>query len=252
MKIAAIIPARYASTRFPGKPLADIAGKTMIQRVYEQCKQINELAYVIVATDDERIYQNVIQFGGEACMTSTQHLTGTDRIWEVVEKLNLAVDVIINVQGDEPFIQPSQIQNIIACFQDANAAIATLVKPIEQNEVLFNVNAPKVVLDEAHFALYFSRQAIPFLRNEPTENWLNKHTYYQHIGIYGFRKDVLQKLVKLAPSKLEQAESLEQLRWLAAGYKIKTATTYETTIAIDTPEDLEIAIKLYNQNTHGN
>lgn len=252
MKIAAIIPARYASTRFPGKPLADIAGKTMIQRVYEQCKQINELAYVIVATDDERIYQNVIQFGGEACMTSSQHLTGTDRIWEVVEKLNLAVDVIINVQGDEPFIQPSQIQNIIACFQDANAAIATLVKPIEQNEVLFNVNAPKVVLDEAHFALYFSRQAIPFLRNEPTENWLNKHIYYQHIGIYGFRKDVLQKLVKLAPSKLEQAESLEQLRWLAAGYKIKTATTHETTIAIDTPEDLERAIKIYNQNTHGN
>ncbi len=252
MKIAAIIPARYASTRFPGKPLADIAGKTMIQRVYEQCKQINELAYVIVATDDERIYQNVIQFGGQACMTSTQHLTGTDRIWEVVEKLNLAVDVIINVQGDEPFIQPSQLQNVIACFQDPNAAIATLVQPIQQNEVLFNVNAPKVVLDDAHFALYFSRQAIPFLRNEPTENWLNNHTYYQHIGIYGFRKDVLQKLVKLAPSKLEQAESLEQLRWLAAGYKIKTATTHETTIAIDTPEDLEIAIKLYNQNTNGN
>lgn len=252
MKIAAIIPARYASTRFPGKPLADIAGKTMIQRVYEQCKQINELAYVIVATDDERIYQNVIQFGGQACMTSSQHLTGTDRIWEVVEKLNLAVDVIINVQGDEPFIQPSQIQNIIDCFQDPNAAIATLVKPIQQNEVLFNVNAPKVVLDDAHFALYFSRQAIPFLRNEPTENWLNNHTYYQHIGIYGFRKEVLQKLVKLAPSKLEQAESLEQLRWLAAGYKIKTATTHETTIAIDTPEDLEIAIKLYNQNTNGN
>ena len=252
MKIAAIIPARYASTRFPGKPLADIAGKTMIQRVYEQCKQINELAYVIVATDDERIYQNVIQFGGQACMTSSQHLTGTDRIWEVVEKLNLAVDVIINVQGDEPFIQPSQIQNIIDCFQDPNAAIATLVKPIQQNEVLFNVNAPKVVLDDAHFALYFSRQAIPFLRNEPTENWLNNHTYYQHIGIHGFRKDVLQKLVKLAPSKLEQAESLEQLRWLAAGYKIKTATTHETTIAIDTPEDLEIAIKLYNKNTNGN
>ncbi|MEY2800326.1 MAG: hypothetical protein RI934_1314 [Bacteroidota bacterium] len=252
MKIAAIIPARYASTRFPGKPLADIAGKTMIQRVYEQCKQINELAYVIVATDDERIYQKVIQFGGQACMTSSQHLTGTDRIWEVVEKLNLAVDVIINVQGDEPFIQPSQIQNIIDCFQDPNAAIATLVKPIQQNEVLFNVNAPKVVLDDAHFALYFSRQAIPFLRNEPTENWLNNHTYYQHIGIYGFRKDVLQKLVKLAPSKLEQAESLEQLRWLAAGYKIKTATTHETTIAIDTPEDLERAIKIYNQNTHGN
>lgn len=252
MKIAAIIPARYASTRFPGKPLANIAGKTMIQRVYEQCKQINELAYVIVATDDERIYQKVIQFGGQACMTSSQHLTGTDRIWEVVEKLNLAVDVIINVQGDEPFIQPSQIQNIIDCFQDPNAAIATLVKPIQQNEVLFNVNAPKVVLDDAHFALYFSRQAIPFLRNEPTENWLNNHTYYQHIGIYGFRKDVLQKLVKLAPSKLEQAESLEQLRWLAAGYKIKTATTHETTIAIDTQEDLEIAIKLYNQNTHGN
>lgn len=252
MKIAAIIPARYASTRFPGKPLADIAGKTMIQRVYQQCKQINELAYVIVATDDERIYQNVIQFGGQACMTSTQHLTGTDRIWEVVEKLNLAVDVIINVQGDEPFIQPSQLQNVIACFQDPSAAIATLVKPIQQNEVLFNVNAPKVVLDDAHFALYFSRQAIPFLRNEPTENWLNNHTYYQHIGIYGFRKDVLQKLVKLAPSKLEQAESLEQLRWLAAGYKIKTATTHETTIAIDTPEDLEIAIKLYNKNTNGN
>lgn len=252
MKIAAIIPARYASTRFPGKPLADIAGKTMIQRVYEQCKQINELADVIVATDDERIYQNVIQFGGQACMTSTQHLTGTDRIWEVVEKLNLAVDVIINVQGDEPFIQPSQIKNIIDCFQDPNAAIATLVKPILQNEVLFNINAPKVVLDDANFALYFSRQAIPFLRNEPTENWLNKHPYFQHIGVYGFRKDVLQKLVKLEPSKLEQAESLEQLRWLAAGYKIKTATTHETTIAIDTPEDLEIAIKLYNQNTHGN
>ena len=192
MKVAAIIPARYASTRFPGKPLADIAGKTMIQRVYEQCKKLASLDYVIVATDDERIAAEVNRFGGQVCMTSSSHLTGTDRIWEVVESLNLAADVIINVQGDEPFIQPEQLQLIIDCFNDPLAQIATLVKPIDDSTILFNPNTPKVILDQQQFAIYFSRQAIPFLRNEQAENWINKHTYFQHIGIYGYKKKVLQ------------------------------------------------------------
>lgn len=252
MKVAAIIPARYASTRFPGKPLADIAGKTMIQRVYEQCKKLASLDYVIVATDDERIAAEVNRFGGQVCMTASSHLTGTDRIWEVVESLNLAADVIINVQGDEPFIQPEQLQLIIDCFNDPLAQIATLVKPIEDSTVLFNPNTPKVILDQHQFAIYFSRQAIPFLRNKPAENWINKHTYFQHIGIYGYRKQVLQQIIQLAPSKLELAESLEQLRWMEAGFKIKTAITNQSTIAIDTPEDLTLAINIFNQQTNGN
>lgn len=252
MKVAAIIPARYASTRFPGKPLAAIAGKTMIQRVYEQCKKLASLDYVIVATDDERIAAEVNRFSGQVCMTSSSHLTGTDRIWEVVESLNLAADVIINVQGDEPFIQPEQLQLIIDCFNDPLAQIATLVKTIDDSTVLFNPNTPKVILDQHQFAIYFSRQAIPFLRNEPAENWINKHTYFQHIGIYGYRKQVLQQIIQLAPSKLELAESLEQLRWMEAGFKIKTAITNQSTIAIDTPEDLTLAINIFNQQTHGN
>ena len=252
MKVAAIIPARYASTRFPGKPLADIAGKTMIQRVYEQCKQLASLDYVIVATDDEKIAAEVNRFGGQVCMTASSHLTGTDRIWEVVESLNLAADVIINVQGDEPFIQPAQLQLIIDCFKDPLTQIATLVKPIDDSAVLFNPNTPKVILDQHQFAIYFSRQAIPFLRNEQTEHWINKHAYFQHIGIYGYQKQVLQQIIQLAPSKLELAESLEQLRWIEAGFKIKTAITNQSTIAIDTPEDLTLAINIFNQNTYGN
>jgi 3-deoxy-manno-octulosonate cytidylyltransferase (CMP-KDO synthetase) len=190
MKVAAIIPARYASTRFPGKPLAAIAGKSMIQRVYEQCKQLASLDYVIVATDDERIAAEVNRFGGQVCMTASSHLTGTDRIWEVVENLNLAADVIINVQGDEPFIQPEQLQLIIDCFKDPLTQIATLVKPIDDSAVLFNPNTPKVVLDQDQFAIYFSRQAIPFLRNVEAEllssmlSGLGKQTLTQNQGSF--------------------------------------------------------------------
>jgi 3-deoxy-manno-octulosonate cytidylyltransferase (CMP-KDO synthetase) len=187
--IIGIIPARYASTRFPGKPLVDIMGKSMIQRVYEQAKKSTTLSAVIVATDDERIRKHVAEFGGEVCMTSSDHPSGTDRCAEVISKMNLKCDAVVNIQGDEPFIEPAQIDLVSKCFDDKRTQLATLIKKVTSPEVLFNANSPKVIINAENFAIYFSRHPIPFLRGVEQSEWLNRHTYYQHIGIYGYSID---------------------------------------------------------------
>lgn len=233
-----IIPARFASTRFPGKPLIDLAGKSMIQRVYDRCLLSKSLSDIIIATDDEIIFEHVKTFTDRVCMTSTNHPSGTDRCAEVVSQLNISSDVVVNIQGDEPLINPNQIDSLVNCFADKQTQIATLVREIIDNEVLFNSNTPKVILDSNQFAIYFSRETIPHLRNIDKSEWLEKHTFYQHIGIYAYQTSILNSLTQLEPSKLEKAESLEQLRWIENGYKIKTATTSEETFAIDTPEDI--------------
>jgi 3-deoxy-manno-octulosonate cytidylyltransferase (CMP-KDO synthetase) len=237
MHILGIIPARYASTRFPGKPLVDIAGKTMIQRVYEQAKKCIHLSEVIVATDDERIYNNVTTFGGKAVMTSSDHQSGTDRCAEVAQ-IHPTYDVIINIQGDEPYIDPEQISKLISCFNDGHTQIATLIKKVLTNQELENTNSPKVVINKNLEAIYFSRSSLPHIRGQEPQNWLQHFTYYKHIGIYGYRADILQQITKLPTSSLEKAESLEQLRWIENGYRIKIAETELETFAIDTPEDL--------------
>lgn len=245
MKFIAIIPARYASTRFPGKPLADMKGKPMIQRVYEQVKKSIESVYV--ATDDDRIYRAVKNFGGEAVMTSANHKSGTDRCREAYEKAGRGEDVIINVQGDEPFIMPCQIEAIKDCFlKDPSTQIATLVReftPEDGIEALLNPNSPKVVLGNNNEALYFSRSVIPYLRGEAQSDWLQKCVYYKHIGMYAYKAEVLDEITRLPQSSLEKAESLEQLRWLQNGYKIKVGITTQETIGIDTPEDLAKALE---------
>ena len=245
MKFIGIIPARYASTRFPGKPLADMKGKYMIQRVYEQARKV--LDHVCVATDDDRIFNAVRSFGGEVVMTSAQHRSGTDRCFEAYRTLGGHEDVVINIQGDEPFIKPEQIESLIACFDSPQTQIATLVRPFEAAEgyeALANPNSPKVVLNERHEALCFSRSIIPYLRGVEPAEWLSRHTYYKHIGMYGYRADVLGQITCLPQSSLELAESLEQLRWLQNGYTIKVGITTQETIGIDTPADLEKAIAL--------
>ena len=243
MKFIGIIPARYASTRFPGKPLADMNGKPMIQRVYEQVKDV--LDSVCVATDDIRIENAVKAFGGQVVMTSDQHRSGTDRCYEAYQKIGEGYDVIVNIQGDEPFIHPEQIQTIKTCFADANTQIATLVKPFRSDDdfesTLFNPNSPKVVLNKNNEAMYFSRSIIPYIRKKYTE-WLPSHTFYKHIGLYAYRAQVLKEITQLPQSALELAESLEQLRWLENGYKIKVGITEQETIGIDTPEDMEKAL----------
>ena len=238
MEVLGIIPARYASTRFPGKPLTDIRGKSMIQRVYEQAKK-SSLAEVLVATDDTRILEHVQGFGGKVVMTGSQHQSGTDRCFEAYKLHNQPFEYIINIQGDEPFIHPEQIDLVAACFEKPQTQLATLIKQVETAEELFNVNSPKVVINQAKEALYFSRQPIPYCRNVPNDIWHKQHTYYKHIGIYGYRADILEQITQLPPSALELAESLEQLRWLEHGFKITTALTHHETIGIDTPEDLE-------------
>ncbi len=243
MKILGIIPARYASTRFPGKPLVSIKGKTMIQRVYEQAKKCTSLNQVIVATDDSRIYDHVIGFGGLAIMTSTNHQSGTDRCAEVARSYP-NYNVVINIQGDEPFIDPNQIDKLASCFE-TDADIATLVKKITTNEELFNQNTPKVLINVKGEAIYFSRATIPTIRGVDQENWLSNYQYYKHIGIYGYRVAVLQQITKLPPSSLEKAESLEQLRWIENGYRIKVAETEHETFAIDTPADLEKILQYF-------
>lgn len=236
--VLGIIPARYASTRFPGKPLVDIYGKTMIQRVYEQSIQTSSLSKVVVATDDERIAEEVTNFGGSYIMTAQTHQSGTDRCAEVAS-LMPDYSVIINIQGDEPYINPTQIALLTSCFTDADVQLATLIKAIHTEEELFNVNIPKVVINAHQEAIYFSRQTIPYIRSVEQEHWLKAHQFYKHIGIYGYRRDILLAITQLQPSTLELAESLEQLRWLENGYKVKTKVTELETIAIDTPEDLK-------------
>ena len=252
MKYIGIIPARYASTRFPAKPLAMLGGKRVIERVYNQV--VGQLDNVFVATDDERIEQAVKAFGGKVVMTSTECCSGTDRCWDAASRMHLlADDVVVNIQGDEPFIQPQQIAAIKECFTDASVEIATLVKPFTPTDgfaALENVNSPKVVVNSRMEALYFSRSIIPFTRGKNKEEWLAGHTYYKHIGIYAYRTKVLSEITQLPQSSLELAESLEQLRWLENGYKIKVGVSDIETIGIDTPEDLEKAeqfLKLKNE-----
>lgn len=242
MKFIAIIPARYASTRFPGKPLVNLGGKPIIQWVYERVSQVFENTFV--ATDDSRIYETVVGFGGKVIMTKDTHPSGTDRCHEAYLKSGIEADVVVNVQGDEPFIDASQLECIKGCFTDASIHIATLVKPFKENdpiEYLENPNTPKVVIDNENNALYFSRSVIPYLRGVEKTEWTKVHTFYKHIGLYAYRTDVLSQITKLPQGILEKAESLEQLRWLQAGYKIKTGVTTIETIGIDTPEDLQRA-----------
>lgn len=244
MKFIGIIPARYASTRFPGKPLADMDGKPMIQRVYEQVE--GELDAVWVATDDERIEQAVRDFGGHVVMTSDRHRSGTDRCYEAYTKVGAGYDIVVNIQGDEPFIQPEQIRILKDCFTDPTVEIATLVKPFSPEDdfekVLFNPNSPKVVLNKNREAMYFSRSVIPYVRGKQYTEWLSEHTYYKHIGLYAYRAETLAAITRLEPSSLERAESLEQLRWLENGYRIKVGITGQETIGIDTPEDMRKAL----------
>ena len=245
MTFTAIIPARYASTRFPGKPLAVLGGKTVIQRVYEQVKSV--LSEVYVATDDERIFSCVEAFEGMAVMTRSDHQSGTDRIQEAVEKTGTKADVIINVQGDEPFIQPSQIQTLMQLFDDPSTQIGTLGKPFESIEAVENPNSPKIVTDIKGFALYFSRSVIPYIRGKERQEWLGAYPFMKHLGVYAYRKEVLEEVTKLPQSSLEVAESLEQLRWLQNGYRIRVGLTDVETVGIDTPEDLQRAEAFLNQ-----
>lgn len=239
MKYIGIIPARYASTRFPAKPLAMLGGKMVIQRVFEQVAGVLDEVYV--ATDDERIEAAVKSFGGNVVMTSTEHKSGTDRCYEAYTKIGDGYDVVVNIQGDEPFIQKTQLEAIKRCFVDETTQIATLVKPFGESdgfEALENVNSPKVVVDKQMNAIYFSRSIIPYLRGVEKCDWLKKHCFYKHIGLYAYRADVLKEITKLPQSALEMAESLEQLRWIENGYNIKVGISDVETIGIDTPEDL--------------
>lgn len=239
MKYIGIIPARYASTRFPAKPLALLGGKPVIQHVYQQVAGVLDEA--VVATDDERIASVVKSFGGKVVMTGTHHKSGTDRCYEAYTKVGDGFDVVVNIQGDEPFIQPEQLATVKTCFDDPDTQIATLVKPFTAEdgwESLQNPNSPKVVVDNRMRALYFSRSVIPYLRGSEQGEWLQRHTYYKHIGLYAYRANVLKEITALSQSSLELAESLEQLRWLQNGYTIKVGISEVETIGIDTPEDL--------------
>ena len=236
MRFIAIIPARYASTRFPGKPLAILGGKSVIQRVCEQVSQVLDNVYV--ATDDDRIFQAVEAFGARAVMTSPNHKSGTDRIQEAVTKIGGQWDVVVNVQGDEPFIQASQIETVCRCFDDPETQIATLGKPFEDMDAVGNPNSPKIVVDNRQYAMYFSRSIIPFVRGKEKETWLLHYPFLKHLGLYAYRADVLAEITRLPQSSLELAESLEQLRWLQNGYRIKVGLTDVETVGIDTPEDL--------------
>lgn len=239
MHYLGLIPARYASTRFPGKPLAILRGKPVIQWVYETVAACLDEAYV--CTDDERILQAVEAFGGQAVMTSTSHRSGTDRCYEAYQRVGSDADVVVNIQGDEPFIHPSQLHAVCDCFADETTQIATLVKPFRPDDgldALRNPNSPKVVVDGQMHALYFSRSVVPYLRGIEPEQWLSHHTFYKHIGLYAYRAPVLRAITALPPGRLEQAESLEQLRWLENGFVIRVGLTDVETIGIDTPEDL--------------
>jgi 3-deoxy-manno-octulosonate cytidylyltransferase (CMP-KDO synthetase) len=241
-KIAGIIPARFASTRFPGKPLADILGKSMIRRVYDQASAASSLSEVWVATDDQRIYDHVAGFGGQVMMTLVTHRTGTERCIEVANKLEKEgkhFDVVINIQGDEPFIDPVQIDKVAGCFIRPEVDIATLMKEIGSNDELFSPNIIKVVADRNGKAIYFSRSPIPYLRGKEESEWTSVHKYFKHIGIYAFRTEILKKVTDLTPTPLETAESLEQLRWIENGYAIHMEETQSESHSVDTPEDLD-------------
>lgn len=249
MNYVGIIPARFASSRFPGKPLAILGGKTVIQRVYEQVASL--LSDAVVATDDERIEKSVKDFGGKVIMTSPNHKSGTDRCYEAFTKLDGHFDVVVNIQGDEPFIQKSQIETVCKCFDDPRTQIATLAKPFTKDDgnlALSNSNTPKIVIDNNSYAMYFSRSIIPYIRGVDMSIWLKNFNYLKHIGLYAFRSEVLKEITQLPQSSLEKAESLEQLRWLQNGYKIKVGLTDVETIGIDTPADLKRAEQFIKEN----
>ena len=238
--ILGVIPARYASTRFPAKALHEIKGKSMVQRVYEQAAKSSSLSKLVVATDHKKIYDHVIEFGGKAIMTSTKHLSGTDRCFEALQLIEGSFDYVMNIQGDEPFIQPEQIDTLAKILLDRKGVeLATLVKKIDDEETLFDPNEVKVVIDAEEEAVYFSRHPIPYLHQVAQDEWIQKFDFYKHIGMYAYRSDVLEKITQLAPSNLEQAEGLEQLRWLENGFNIRIVLTDIESYCIDVPEDLE-------------
>ena len=239
MKVIGIIPARYASSRFPGKPLAKLGGKYVIQRVVEQVGAVLDDVYV--ATDDERIYNTVTSMGAKAVMTRSDHQSGTDRIAEALEKIGGNFDVVVNIQGDEPFIQKNQIETVVACFNDADTQIATLGKKFATIEEAKNPNSPKIILDNRSYAMYFTRALAPYIRGKEESQWIDVYPFLKHIGLYAYRTEVLREVTKLPQSPLEIAEGLEQLRWLQNGYKIKVGLTEVETVGIDTPEDLQRA-----------
>jgi len=243
IKAIGIIPSRFGSTRFPGKPLVSIAGKTMIQRVYEQCLKAQSLQKVLVATDDARIAETVKSFGGNVVMTASSHQSGTDRCMEAYNLQGEEFDVVVNIQGDEPFIQPEQINLAVNCFDTAQVQIATLIKAIDSTRELFDPNRVKVTRNIKNEAICFSRNPLPFAKDIPQNEWLKNFAYYLHIGLYAYRSHILAEITSLAPSMLEKAESLEQLRWLENGYRIKVAETNVQSDAIDNPADLEVLLK---------
>lgn len=243
--IIGIIPARYASSRFPGKPLAEINGKSMVQRVYEQVTKAEKIDKAVVATDHQEIYDHVLSFGGNVVMTSESHPSGTDRCYEALSLQEEEFQYVINIQGDEPFIDPEQIDRLADLLESGETEIATLGIQIQKSGKLFDPNVVKLIKNADDEAIYFSRQAIPFQRDLPQAEWVYNHTYYKHLGIYAYRSDVLQQITKLEASTLENLEKLEQLRWLENGLKIKVGITHQDSIGIDTPKDLEMAIKKY-------
>jgi len=237
-QIIGIIPARFASTRFPGKPLVDIGGKPMIQRVYEQCLRSRLLTAVVVATDDERIAQVVLNFGGQVKITGVDHQSGTDRIAEVARQFPEDA-LLVNIQGDEPFIDPDTIDRLLRLMLDSGAEIGTAAVPIREQERIFDPNTVKVVFNKQQSALYFSRSPIPYQRNVTRLDWLSRGEFFQHLGLYAFRQKTLQEISRARSVPLEEQEALEQLRWLYLGYDIKVVLVQEAAIGIDTPEDLQ-------------
>jgi 3-deoxy-manno-octulosonate cytidylyltransferase (CMP-KDO synthetase) len=236
--IVGIIPARYASTRFPGKPLIEIEGKTMLQRVYEQAAKSKTLAKVVVATDDERIFNHVKDFGGEVLMTASHHPSGTDRCLDALQQLSEPYQYVINIQGDEPFIEPEQIDELAAVLTDGTTELATQMIAIESHDMLFDKGEVKIVLNTKNEALYFSRMVIPFIKGVDEKEWHMHHRYYRHVGMYAYRSDILQQIAGIPVSALEKAESLEQLRWLENGFRIQCVVTKYESHCIDTPEDV--------------
>jgi 3-deoxy-manno-octulosonate cytidylyltransferase (CMP-KDO synthetase) len=242
--IAGIIPARYGSTRFPGKSLIDIQGKSMIERVYRQAAKSAALHTLVVATDDERILAHVEAFGGKAVMTAASHPSGTDRCLDALQQLSGDFQYVINIQGDEPFIDPAQIDELAAILYDGSVELATQMIPVSSHEMLFDRGEVKITLNDKMEALYFSRMVIPYIKGVEERLWHLHHTYYRHVGMYAYRKDILEQITRLPVSSLELAESLEQLRWLEHGYKIKCAITRFESHCIDTPEDVEKVLGL--------
>ncbi len=245
--LVGIIPARYASTRFPGKPLIDIEGKTMIQRVYEQALKSRALHQVVVATDDERIFNHVQDFGGTVLMTAPDHPSGTDRCYDALQQLSGSYEYVINIQGDEPFIEPEQIDELAAVLKDSNVQLATQMIKVDSHEMLFDRGEVKIVLNQHNEALYFSRMPIPFIKSVDETEWHSHHTYYRHVGMYAYRKDILQQITRLPVSSLETAESLEQLRWIENGFSIRCVVTKYESHCIDTPGDVTRVLALLDR-----